>query len=92
MEEIVEAAAKFGHEIPRSFVDLQFERTSKMGAYRPSSLIDFAEGRDVEIEEIWGEPVRRAKAVGVPVPRLEMLYWLIKRMIAARDKAASKRR
>jgi 2-dehydropantoate 2-reductase len=91
MEEIVEAAAKFGHEIPRSFVDLQFERTSKMGAYRPSSLIDFAEGRDVEIEEIWGEPVRRAKAVGVPVPRLEMLYWLIKRMIAARDKAARKR-
>ena len=70
MEEIVEAAAKFGHEIPRSFLDLQFERTAKMGAYHPSSLIDFAEGRDVELEEIWGEPVRRAKAVGVPVPRL----------------------
>jgi len=91
MEEIVEAAAKFGHEISRSFVDLQFERTAKMGAYRPSSLIDFAEGRAVEIEEIWGEPVRRAKSVGVPVPRLEMLYWLIKRMIAARNKAAAKR-
>ena len=84
MEEIVEAAAKFGHDIPRSFVDLQFERTAKMGAYRPSSLIDFEEGREVELEEIWGEPVRRAKAVGVSVARLEMLYWLIKRMLAAR--------
>jgi 2-dehydropantoate 2-reductase len=92
MEEIVEAAAKFGHEIPRSFVDLQFERTAKMGPYRPSSLIDFLEGRAVELEEIWGEPVRRAKSVGVPVPRLEMLYWLIKRMLAARHKPAKKPR
>ena len=88
MEEIVEAAAKFGHEISRSFVDLQFERTAKMGDYRPSSLIDFEEGRDVEIEEIWGEAVRRAKSVGVPVPRMEMLYWLIKERIADRDARA----
>jgi len=86
MEEIVEAAAKFGHVIPRSFVDLQFERTAKMGAYRPSSLIDYEAGFEVEVEEIWGEPVRRAKTQGAPVPRLEMLYWLIKRLLAARKK------
>lgn len=85
MEEVVEAAARFGHEIARSFVDLQFERTAQMGAYRPSSLIDFEEGRDLEIEEIWGEPVRRAKSVGAAVPRMEMLYWLIKQRVAARD-------
>ncbi len=92
MEEVVEAAAKFGHEIPRSFVDLQFERTAKMGAYRPSSLIDFEEGRDVEIEEIWGEPVRRAKSVGAAVPRMEMVYWLIKQRLAARQAKARGRR
>lgn len=92
MEEIVEAAAKFGHEISRSFVDLQFERTAKMGAYRPSSLIDFEEGRDVELEEIWGEPVRRAKAVGAAVPRMEMLYWLIKQRLAVRSAKAKGRR
>ena len=92
MEEIVEAAAKFGHEISRSFVDLQFERTAKMGDYRPSSLIDFEEGRDVELEEIWGEAVRRAKSVGVPVPRMEMLYWLIKQRIAARNARAKARK
>jgi 2-dehydropantoate 2-reductase len=84
MEEVVEAAAKFGHVIPRSFMDQQFERTAKLGKYSPSSLIDFREGRSIELEEIWGEPVRRAKSVGVPVPRLEMLYWLIKRLLAAR--------
>jgi 2-dehydropantoate 2-reductase len=73
-------------------MDLQFDRTAKLGRYSPSSLIDFREGRAIEIEEIWGEPVRRAKSVGVPVPRLEMLYWLIKRQIAGRDKAAGKKR
>lgn len=87
MEEIADAAAKFGHEIPRSFLDLQFERTAKMGAYRPSSLIDFEEGREVEVEEIWGEPVRRAKAVGAAVPRVEMLYWMIKQRLNARQAA-----
>ncbi len=92
MEEIVEAAAKFGHEIPRSFVDLQFERTAKMGEYRPSSLIDFEQGRDVELEEIWGEAVRRAKSVGVPVPRMEMLYWLIKHRIAVHDARSKSRK
>ena len=86
MEEIVDAAAKFGHAIPRSFVDLQFERTAKIGGYRPSSLIDFQEGRDVEVEEIWGEAVRRARKVGAPVPRLEMLYALIKHLVAGRGK------
>ena len=91
MEELVDAAAKFGHVIPRSFVDAQFERTEKMGTYRPSSLTDYEEGRAVELEEIWGEPVRRAKSVGVPEPRLEMLYWLIKRLLAARDERARKR-
>ena len=90
MDELVDAAAKFGHVIPRSFLDAQFERTEKMGAYRPSSLTDYEDGRAVEVEEIWGEPVRRAKSVGVPVPRLEMLYWLIKRLLSAR--ASRKRR
>jgi 2-dehydropantoate 2-reductase len=91
MEEILEAAAKFGHTIPRSFMDLQFDRTAKLGKYEPSSLIDYREGRAIELEEIWGEPVRRAKSVGVPVPRLEMLYWLIKRLLAARKLPKRKR-
>lgn len=91
MEEVMEAAAKFGHEIPRSFVELQFERTAKMAGYRPSSLIDFEAGRELELEEIWGEPVRRAKAVGAAVPRMEMLYWLLRHRLAARKTAKKKR-
>lgn len=86
MEEIMSTAAEFGHKMPRAFMELQFERTAKIGKYRPSSLIDFQEGRAVELEEIWGEPVRRARAIGASVPRLEMLYWLLRRLLAARKK------
>jgi 2-dehydropantoate 2-reductase len=45
-----------------------------MGAYQPSSLIDFLAGREVEVEAIWGEPLRRARAIGIEMPRLESLY------------------
>jgi len=92
MEEIVDAAAKFGHTIPRSFIELQFERTLKLGRYSPSSLIDFRDNKPIELEEIWGEAVRRAKTIGASVPRLEMLYWLIKRLIAARKLPGKSRR
>lgn len=91
MEEVVEAASKFGHVIPRSFVELQFERTEKLSGYQPSSLIDFLAGRPVEVEEIWGVPVRRAKSVGAAVPRLEMLYWLLKRMVADQERRRARR-
>ena len=49
-----------------------------MGAYKPSSLIDFLAGREVEVEAIWGEPARRARAAGVALPRLEALYAELK--------------
>jgi 2-dehydropantoate 2-reductase len=45
-----------------------------MGAYQPSSLVDFLAGREVEVESIWGEPLRRAEAAGIGVPRLAELY------------------
>lgn len=92
MEEVVGAAAKCGHEIPRSVIDLQFERTGRIGGYRPSSLIDFQEGREVELEEIWGEPMRRARKAGAAVPRLELLYALIRRLLADRAKRRRARR
>ena len=78
--EIVGAAARFGYVIPASFVDAQIEHTRRMGAYSPSSLIDYLAGREVEVEAIWGEPLRRAKAAGATMPRLERLYGRLKEL------------
>lgn len=80
MAEVIEAAAKFGYVIPHAFIEKQISSTRPMGPYRPSSLIDYLDGREVEVESIWGEPLRRAKKAGAAVPRLEMLYALLKRL------------
>jgi len=86
MNEIIEAAARLGYTVPHSFIEKQVGITRPMGAYRPSSLIDYLDGREVEVESIWGEPLRRAKKAGASVPRLEMLYALLKRLTSAKLK------
>lgn len=74
MLEVQKAAAAFGFAIPDSFIAKQFEVTPPMGPYQPSSLVDYLAGREVEVESIWGEPLRRARAAGVEMPRLAALY------------------
>ena len=74
MDEVAAAARQFGHEVSAAFIQAQIDVTPGMGAYRPSSLVDFLAGREVEVEAIWGEPLRRAQAAGLAMPRLAALY------------------
>lgn len=79
MREVVAGAqAVVGHAIPDDFVQKMLGNTLKMGAYRPSMQIDREMGRPMEVEAIYGEPVRRAEAAGVAVPRMRMLYEQLK--------------
>ncbi len=74
-------AAAHGIEIPDTFLEEQIAGTLPMGAYRPSSLVDYLAGRPVELESIWGEPLRRAQAAGVAVPELTRLYAELKAQV-----------
>ena len=47
--------------------------TDAMADYRPSTMIDFMEGRPMEVEAIFGEPLRRAQALGVATPLMAVL-------------------
>lgn len=78
MQEVRVAAAAHGVAIAESFLQRQIDATYPMGAYKPSSLVDFLAGRSVEVEAIWGEPARRARAAGVAVPNLAALYQELK--------------
>jgi 2-dehydropantoate 2-reductase len=84
MREIIETAGRLGHAIPLSLIDDMIERTRTMSAYKPSSLIDFLAGSEVELEAIWGEPVRQSQAAGIKMPEVEGLYQELKQCIAAR--------
>jgi 2-dehydropantoate 2-reductase len=65
--------------IPEDFVVDQVERTRPMGPYKPSTMLDFVAEKPLEVEPIWGEPLRRAKAKGVSTPRLEALHAELQR-------------
>lgn len=84
MAEVRAGAKALGHDIPATFPDRQIEVTRPMGCYRPSSMIDYVAGRDVEIESIWEEPLRRAMAAGADLPRWEQLLERIRERLAGR--------
>ncbi|HEX8373164.1 MAG TPA: 2-dehydropantoate 2-reductase [Chthoniobacterales bacterium] len=82
MEEVRVAAEALGFKLDADLPASEIARSLEMGPYRPSSLIDFERGNAVEVEAIWGEPLRRAHAAGVRLPRLEMLTALLQRIAA----------
>lgn len=77
MEEVVDVASALGMEIDGGFIDEQFALTRSMGEYKPSSLVDYLAGRAVEVEAIWGEPLRQGARAGLDLPKLETLYRLL---------------
>ncbi|MBC8039303.1 MAG: 2-dehydropantoate 2-reductase [Opitutaceae bacterium] len=82
MREVQATAAAYGVMIPEDYVVDQVERTRPMGPYKPSTMIDFVDGKPLEVEPIWGEPLRRARAKGVSTPRLEALYARLRELSA----------
>ena len=84
MREVQAAGQALGCDISDRFLQNQVELTRPMGAYKPSSMLDFVNGYPLEVEAIWGEPVRRAEEVGVKVPRMKELYETIRGMDSGR--------
>lgn len=78
MREVLAAAAGYGLEIQESFVQKMLEHTVKMKPYRTSMKIDYDSHRPLEIEAIFGNPMRAAQQVSVPVPQITMLYQQLK--------------
>jgi 2-dehydropantoate 2-reductase len=86
MDEIIAIARACGHNLPTAIALEEMKRTAQMGNFRPSTVMDYLAGRPLEIEPIWGEPLARAKALGLAVPRLEKLY----QQLISLDRAARK--
>jgi len=73
MTEVVQAGQALGLGLSEDLIEFNIERTRPMGPYRTSSMIDFVEGREVEVTPIWEEPLRRATEAGVDMPHLANL-------------------
>ena len=84
MIEVVRAARAQGLNLEDELIEANIERTRPMGPYRTSSMLDFLAGREVEVEPIWEEPLRRARAAGAAMLRAEHLLGRICERLAAR--------
>ncbi len=86
MREVVAAAAACGRTIDESFIFKMLATTDKMKPYRASMKVDFDLRRPMEIEAIYGNPLRAAQSAGATVPRIATLYRQLK-FLDARNRA-----
>ncbi len=82
LREVQCAARHCGVNISDEYLEKQITLTYSMGPYKPSSLTDFLAGKEVEVSAIWAEPLRRGLAAGAHLPRLSLLYNLLRALTA----------
>jgi 2-dehydropantoate 2-reductase len=80
MEEVAAAAASCARPIDKGFIDKMIADTERMTPYAPSMKLDFDQGRPMEVEAIYGNPVRAAKSAGTAMPATEDLYNQLKEL------------
>ncbi|MCH8473869.1 MAG: 2-dehydropantoate 2-reductase [Opitutales bacterium] len=90
VSEIAFAAKARGYLLEENFLQKQFNKTRSMGAYAPSSLLDYQAGKAVEVEPIFGIPLRRGEEAGVSLPTLRALYLLLCHLVRAQNHSSEK--
>ena len=89
MREVVAGAAKCDRIIADSFVQKMLDYTVKMKPYRTSMKIDYDERRSLEVETMFGNPLRAAQQAGANLPKIAMLYQQLK-FLNARNCSSSR--
>jgi len=77
MLEVITAARAQGHDVAFELADKMIKNTSEMGAYKPSTLLDFQNGLPLELETMFQEPLRRAQKNGAKTPILVRLCHIL---------------
>ena len=52
-----------------------------MGPYKASTLLDFEQGRPLELDSLFVEPLRQATQAGIEMPRLEALVRVLSHLV-----------
>jgi 2-dehydropantoate 2-reductase len=92
MGEVVAGAKSCDRLIPHDFIRQMLEHTLKMKPYRTSMKIDYDESRPLEVEAIFGNPIRVAQQAGTKLPQIEVLYRMLKFVDVHRQEAERTRR
>jgi 2-dehydropantoate 2-reductase len=80
MREVIATANALGLGVDPAMEDDQVNRTRAMGAYRPSTLIDFERGLPLELDSMFIEPLCEAREAGVDTPCLAALCTVLREL------------
>lgn len=80
MLEVIAAANALGHALKPELAMQMIERTRTMGGYKASTLLDFEQGRPLELDSLFLAPLRLAQQAGVVTPRLAALCDVLRRL------------
>jgi len=78
MREVVADARACGVAVTDEIIGKMLSNTEKMTPYRTSMKIDYDECRPLEVEAIFGNPLRAVQRAGAASPLLEQLYAQLK--------------
>lgn len=78
MWEVVANSRACGAPVPDDVVGKMLSYTEKMIPYRTSMQIDYDERHPIEVETMFGNPLRAAQQAGATSPLIEELYHLLK--------------
>lgn len=87
MIDVIAAAAACGQVLDRALPEEMLEATRALPAFLPSIKVDFDAGAALELDAIFGNPLRAARRAGHPALLIEQLY----RQLGFLDRARSRR-
>jgi 2-dehydropantoate 2-reductase len=89
MHEVVADGRACGADPGGEIVAKMLANTEKMAPYRTSMKIDFDEHRPMEVETMFGNPLRAAQRAGEKTPLIGMLYAELKFLDGINQRSAS---
>jgi 2-dehydropantoate 2-reductase len=78
MREVLDVGRACGVDLRDEDIAEQIAWTEKAAGLRTSTMVDRERGRTMETDALIGVVVRKGKAAGVPTPRCEAVYALLK--------------
>ncbi len=78
MKEVMAIAKATGHEISDEVMENAILGNRKMKPFKTSMLVDYENGRSMEIDAILGNAIQLAKQEGLSAPFLKSLFGLLK--------------
>ncbi len=74
MSEVAAASTACGKPVPETFPEVMLRATDSMVPYKTSMKLDYDAGRPLELDAIYGAPIRAAHAAGCAVPCIETVH------------------